>query len=437
MAYLDMINQYIMYVVQVLTGFYYYKKFLKKRTKGIVYFLAGILSIFIIEAVHAAEFILFILLLAASGFFICKVRNSSALLYAVITVLVMQFMFGIVNTSLCIVYPLSAGGHSEMTGVIFMLLGYLALPASVICYRIIDKHFSYDEPSMSYNRYTVMILMPVLMIFIIGEYINSAIYGNTIVTDSNGNIIGTDHYRVLAVHILGTASLFCVMFAYKKLSENFELHTNLTLLEQEESFLTGYAAEAKSRYEKTRSFRHDIKNHMVVLNELLREEKTEQALNYINDIEKITEEISFPYSTNHPIADILMENKLGAAKGMGIAVSCSLILPYPCGIRDIDFAVILSNALDNALYACEGMDGDSEKYIRVDGKKQGDFILLEIENSCRDKENFKKGTGLLNIQTTAEKYHGTLNIKTEKNSFALSVLLVIPQHSDSISQQTG
>lgn len=83
------------------------------------------------------------------------------------------------------------------------------------------------------------------------------------------------------------------------------------------------------------------------------------------------------------------------------------------------------------------MDGDSEKYIRVDGKNQGDFILLEIENSCRDKENFKKGTGLLNIQTAAEKYHGTLNIKTEKNSFALSVLLVIPQHSDSISHQTG
>lgn len=65
------------------------------------------------------------------------------------------------------------------------------------------------------------------------------------------------------------------------------------------------------------------------------------------------------------------------------------------------------------------------------------FILLEIENSCQKKGLFRKGTGLLNIQTIAEKYHGAMNIKAQNNSFLLSVLLIIPPHSESISQQIG
>lgn len=170
---------------------------------------------------------------------------------------------------------------------------------------------------------------------------------------------------------------------------------------------------------------------------MIQEEKTEQAINYMGGMEEIIEELSFPYSTNNPIADILIENKLGVAKNIGIDISCSLTLPYPCSIRDIDFAVILSNALDNAVNACKNMEHDSEKYIHIAGKIQGDFILLEIENSFQKKGLPRKGTGLLNIQTIAEKYHGAVNIKTQDNIFILSVLLIIPQHSESISQQVG
>lgn len=359
----------------------------------------------------------------------------SVVLYAVITALIMQFMFGIFNSILSVLYPLTVTANQKSTGIIFMLLGYLALPTAIICYYIADKIFSYDETINS--QYTLMFLIPALMIFLIGEYINSAIYGNTIITDSSGKIIGANHYQMLIIQFLGIASLFCIMFSYKKMSENFCLNTKLSLLEQEEHSLSQYVMEAKSRYEKTKSFRHDIKNHITVLKKLIQEEKTEQAISYMGGMEEITEELSFSCSTNNPIADILIENKLGVAKNIGIDISCSLTLPYPCSIRDIDFAVILSNALDNAVNACKNMEHDSEKYIRIAGKIQGDFILLEVENSFQKKGSARKGTGLSNIQTIAEKYHGAVNIKTQDNVFTLSVLLIIPQHSESISQQIG
>ena len=61
--------------------------------------------------------------------------------------------------------------------------------------------------------------------------------------------------------------------------------------------------------------------------------------------------MSFPCSTNNPVVDILVGNKLGIAKSMGIDADCSLLLPYPCDIKDIDICIVLSNALDNAIHA--------------------------------------------------------------------------------------
>lgn len=436
MNYLDFFNRYIMTGVQIFIGFVFYTKFLKKKVKPICYLLFAILGTVIIQTIkvgNIVEFVLYVLLLSASGFFLYKIHNMSVVLYAVITVEIMQFMFGIFNSILSILYPLTVTTNLKSIGIIFMLLGYLSLPTAIICYYIADRFFSYDETINS--QYTLMFLTPTLMIFLTGEYISSSIYGNTIITDNNGKIIGANHYQMLIIQFLGIASLFCIMFSYKKLLENFCLNTKLSLLEQEEYSLNQYVIEAKSRYEKTKSFRHDIKNHITVLKKLIQEEKIEQAVNYMGGMEEITEELSFPCSTNNPIADILIENKLGIAKDIGIDISCSLTLPYPCSIRDIDFAVILSNALDNAVNACKNMEHDSEKYIRIAGKIQGDFILLEIENSFQKKGLPRKGTGLLNIKTIAEKYHGAVNIKVQDNVFILSVLLIIPQHSESISQQ--
>ena len=58
--------------------------------------------------------------------------------------------------------------------------------------------------------------------------------------------------------------------------------------------------------------------------------------------------------------------------------------------------------------------------------------MMEIENSYYGKNTFKKGTGLSNIKTVAEKYNGALSIKIKENVFALHVLLIIPQNKEDL-----
>lgn len=119
---------------------------------------------------------------------------------------------------------------------------------------------------------------------------------------------------------------------------------------------------------------------------------------------------------------------------MGISVNCSLRLPYPCALRDIDLCIVLSNALDNAIHAVKSLETSTEKQIHVSGRIQGDFLMMEVENSFHGKATFKKGTGLSNIKTVAEKYGGAMSIETKEKAFVLHVLLIIPPDGSRLSE---
>ena len=302
------------------------------------------------------------------------------------------------------------------------------------CYYMVYRYFSdYTAAEM---QQMFLVFIPILMIFIMSEYINtiSFDYQYVILEDGFFEYLFS-YWQLLAMYLLGLLSLFCILFSYKKLQQNFRLSTELSLLEQEEHSLNRYVEEAKTRYDRTKSFRHDIRNHIAVVKRLLQSEKLEEAITYMEDLDDMAEKMSFPCSTNNPAVDILVGNKLGIAQSMGIDVACSLLLPYPCSLRDIDICIVLSNALDNAIQAVKRLDTGMEKYIHVSGRIQGDFLMMEIKNSFHGKGTFKKGTGLSNVKKVAEKYGGAISIETQENKFVLHVLLIISQHLEGISKQ--
>ncbi len=420
--------------VQLLFGFCFLVRLLHRKVKFYMYLLftaCGSVVLYVLPPDTILELGAFALLLIASGVLICHADWNSSILYAALVVEIMQLCYGIVKSLLSIFYPMTSAFDQTMIGIVFMLSGDAAslFLTWFFCF-ITWKYFSSYESIEKHSLFLVFI--PVLMIFFMDEYINSFIYG-MVVTDRSGITVYINHYQMLLIQIFGMASLFCILYAYKKLSQNFRLSAKLSLLEQEEHSLYQYVDEAKTHYEKTKSFRHDIKNHIAVIKKLLQSGKHGQALEYLVDLEDMSEELSFPCSVNNPVVDILVGNKLGIAKGMGIDVCCSLLLPYPCGLRDIDLCIILSNALDNAIHACKNMSEEADKYIHLTGRVQGDFLFMEIENSFQGKEPLKKGIGLSNVKAVAEKYHGAMRIKTQGTVFTLNVLLIIPpQHSENL-----
>ena len=452
--YLDFFNIYILGVMETFFQLYFLAKILKKKMWTPFYFLFAVGAVITNEFIPSGTiigFVVFVLLISICGAFACHANFKDSILYATLTTEIMMLCSGIVNSLMSLQYPWLPAFFHEAGNIAVMLICEAASSLlSVFCYCIVYRYFSRDDlypvdalcpadaPDTAMGMQQMfLIFVPILMIFIMSNYINAIEYDFQfeILVDKGPAEHLFSHGQMLSMYFLGLASLFCILFSYKKLQQNFRLSTELSLLEQQEHSLNQYVEEAKARYDRTKSFRHDIRNHIAVVKKLLQGGKLEEAVSYIEDMDDMAEKMSFPCSTNNPVVDILVGNKLGIAKSMGIDVDCSLLLPYPCGVRDIDICIVLSNALDNAIHAAKSLDAGMEKYIRVSGRIQGDFLMMEIQNSFHGKGAFKKGTGLSNVKKVAEKYGGAMSIETQENVFVLHVLLIIPQHSESSTQQ--
>ncbi len=438
--YLDFFNIYIMGVIEISFQVFFLAKILKKKIWPPFYFLFGagaVIAGAFIPNSTLVGFVVFVLLISICGTFVCHANFKVSLLYATLTTEILLLCNGIVSSLMSLPYPWLPAFFHEPGNIAAMLICEAAsFFLSGFCYYIVYRYFSRDDlyPVDDFDttmgiQQMFLIFVPILMIFIMSNYIGAIEYDFQfeILADKGPAGHFFSHGQMLVMYFLGLASLFCILFSYKKLQQNFRLSNKISLLEQQEHSLNQYVEEAKARYDRTTSFRHDIRNHIAVVKKLLQCGKLEEAVSYMEDLDDMAEKMSFPCSTNNPVVDILVGNKLGIAKGMGIDVDCSLLLPYPCGLRDIDICIVLSNALDNAIQAVKSLDAGTEKYIRVSGRIQGDFLMMEIENSFHGKRAFKKGTGLLNINAVAEKYGGAMSIETQENVFVLHVLLIIPQ----------
>ena len=429
-AYYDFFNRYIMGVVEMSFQFYFLVKILKKKLLIPFYFLfavcGGIINNFL-PVSTLMGFVAYVFLLTVCGAFACHADVKSSLLYAALSTEIMLLCSEIAQSLMSLAAPFLPAAFHDMTGIAFILTNQAAtLLLTVICYYVVYRYFA--DYSTSEMQQLFLVFIPILMIFIMSGYVNTLNFNIQFVLRADEETFEYlfNYWQLLAMHLLGLASLFCILFFFKKLQQNFRLGTELSLLEQEEHFLNQYVEEAKTRYDRTKSFRHDIRNHIAVIKDLLRGGKLEEAVSYMEDLDDMAEKMSFPVSTNNPVVDILAGNKLGIAKSMGIDVDCSLLLPYPCGLKDIDICIVLSNALDNAIQACKSLDDGIEKQIHVSGRVQGDFLMIETRNSFCGKGVFKKGTGLSNVKKVAEKYNGAMSIETRENVFILHVLLVIP-----------
>lgn len=208
------------------------------------------------------------------------------------------------------------------------------------------------------------------------------------------------------------------------------------LLEQQIRVQESYLNEICSRYDKTCSFRHDVKNHLTVLQNLLNTGEFQEAGTYLSHLEQAAGTLSFPVHTGRRAVDALLESKLAIASEYSMKPQCELSLPGGNEVTDMDWCILLGNALDNAIHASRLIPPD-RRMLKICGCLKGNLYLLTLENACSDTEErpLSEGTGLSNIRAVARKYGGKVRLASANGRFRLDILIVISSHSNAHSHQ--
>lgn len=364
-------------------------------------------------------------LLALYGVSRLALRNRPALscAAAVLAVYIFQMAAGMVNSLEAAVFPRVPKGLPLYGLIVLAVLASLGLCGA--CYGLVLRllPLGEDRPCLG------LLPLPGLFFFAVELYILETAYSRLPASPEPPG----RHLALLALQALGLGALLCTLYAYRRACRGIRAQAELDSLSQSLQAQRTYVAEARARYEKTRSFRHDLQNHLSVLDGLLSAGRTEEARRYLGKLEAASAALAPPCRTGDAAVDALLGEKLALAKARGIPADISLRLPESGALDSLDLCVIFANALDNALQAC----GGGEPFLRVRGERQGDFYRLAFENSCAAGPPPEPGTGLRNIRAAAEKYGGAAVYEKTGGHFRLDVLLNISGQRDSRSEQSS
>lgn len=141
----------------------------------------------------------------------------------------------------------------------------------------------------------------------------------------------------------------------------------------------------------------------------------------------VIEQIKPTKRYHNDVADYLISKAEKQCEMSKIAFEVECSLSKGIGIDEMDFCVVLSNILDNAVNACNQLTW--KRYIHLSLHKNNNILFIGCENSKPMEESTKKtkrrlgSFGLRNIRDTAEKYHGDVQIIQDNQKFSIEVLL--------------
>ena len=232
----------------------------------------------------------------------------------------------------------------------------------------------------------------------------------------------------------------CVAYLAFVLRSSAENETRLRLEQTQENLhlqVTQATREIASLRESERrasTYRHDLRHHMQYLAGCIENGRTEQAQAYIREVCAEIESQKVRVFCENETVNLILSAFAGRAEESGVPLRVRAEVPHFIPVAETDLCVLLSNALENALHACQrlrqaGQPCDIELVVY---EKSGKFFL-QVTNTCPPSVTFEKGLpvtrepghgiGVRSICSIAERYNGMYSFSEKDGRFVLRVSL--------------
>lgn len=193
----------------------------------------------------------------------------------------------------------------------------------------------------------------------------------------------------------------------------------------------------ENAYNRTRHFRHDIKNHILTMNILAENGDLNEIKKYLKEMSGIIDESSYIRITGLSAVDAILNEKLYEAQAHSITTNFDVTNFTGNSIKPVDMCIILSNALDNAIEANQGIETKESRYIKLKIYGDSSYTVISVSNptvnspikntsdtyKTTKKDSDNHGFGLKSIRSTADKYDGEMLTKCEDSVFTLVIKL--------------
>lgn len=190
----------------------------------------------------------------------------------------------------------------------------------------------------------------------------------------------------------------------------------------------------RESWRKTSIWRHDLRHHMQYLSSCIENGRYEQAQGYIHEICSEIETNHVSVFCENEAANLIFSAFAKRIEDYGISLSIETGIPQGIPVSESDLCVLLSNALENALHACQKQkEKGADAMISISAYEKNKKLFLQIINSCDADipfdhgipvtDNIGHGIGVRSICAIVERYGGIYSFSVKDNMFILRVSL--------------
>ncbi len=218
----------------------------------------------------------------------------------------------------------------------------------------------------------------------------------------------------------------------KKMTETAQLQHSYDLLQMEEK----QYRNTRQYLQETSAIRHDFRQHILYINELLEQGKTDKLKEYLSPIMDKVNRTHRVICTNQAV-DAIANHYDEIARARNVSVSWSIDLTEALPISEADMCAVMGNLVENAVRAAEQLEGDNRLVnVRI-GLLSPKTLVISIYNAYKGRlildknglpitEEKNHGIGLRSVKNIVERYGGTMEIETHNRIFNVSILMYKP-----------
>ena len=408
--------------VEMILVFLYFSLLSKRKINKCLFCAAYILTTSILSSVVLFVNDIFLYLVTTTVLislvaFLCfedSVRHK--IFWIVIFLLIISISEPIVIGILCIANmgtpdEFLQSGLGRYLGMIGTDLIYLWLIG--LMHRIINKRIR-DLPV----KYWILIItIPIISIFLLQTILEG------FVADESYNYIS------LGFSLIGIIFINILMFNFfESYEDKIKLNYIETLKQQEQE---NYKLLTLS-YKQVREFKHDIENQFSVLKDMLENDDTDAAKEYLVKLSSFVRLANRLCYTGNNAVDSIVNIKGSLARTYGIEFICKVNIITSIKANELELCRIIGNALDNAIEGCQRSNSPS-KHVWISISEEREKLFLVITNTSDEvdtdsltstkKEKGLHGIGVSSIKSSVDRLGGLVKFDCKDGIFKLNIMI--------------
>lgn len=190
-----------------------------------------------------------------------------------------------------------------------------------------------------------------------------------------------------------------------------------------------YKSFESKRYE-IEKIRHDFKNQLLTIKEMLGSGEYVKSEAFIDELEKSIAKTKIEVYSKIPVINAIISSKTEICTENGIKTSVDISINEAGGIDQNHLCSVFSNTIDNAINANLKITERDKRYIEIKARQDSGYIVACVKNPVcenqaptENKSSAEHGYGLRILEDIAKKYDGAFKIEFSEDTCKAEIML--------------